>query len=218
MTKEQYVVIKTEELAQKGITYKPFHGGKRQKENSHNKKSKKQKKDVSEPKEVKEEPKEEDRIEKGLLLEIKNVPDTSIGDLKAYFARFGSVQFVDVDKISEQTAIIRFLTSATTDTAYAELSEKKMEIKGNILDGRIVTGEEEENYWKAHILPGLMKGRQRKNSRYSTRGGRGRGKFNNKRQKTKSKPPQTTDAPCTTPAPESSVSNQPAEKVKEPTE
>jgi len=220
MTKEQYVVIKTEELAKKGITYQAYQPyGKRQKENSSYKKSKKQKKEVVEP--VKEEPKDENKIEKGVLVEIENVPtDTSIGDLKAYFARFGNVQFVDVDKLAEhQMIIIRFLTPAATDATLSELSEKKMEIKGNILEGHLITGEEEENYWKAHILPSIIKGR-RKNMRHSTRG-RGRGK-SNKRQKTKSKPPQSTIAvPTTTPAPdtsESSVSNQPEEKGKDPTE
>jgi len=62
-----------------------------------------------------------------------------------------------MSKVEEQTIIVRFINNAATEAAYAEISEKKMDIKGNILDGRLITGEEEENYWKEHILPSLKK-------------------------------------------------------------
>jgi len=156
LTQAQYIAIKTEELAAQGIVLKPRF--KRSKEgSSNNNRNKKQKKgEESTPRHVKEEP--ESNIEKGLLIEIKNVPtDIPHAEFKAYFARFGNVQFVDMSKVAEQTIIVRFINNAATEAAYAEISEKKMDIKGNILDGRMITGEEEENYWKEHILPSLKK-------------------------------------------------------------
>jgi hypothetical protein len=60
-----------------------------------------------------------------------------------------------------------------------------MEIKGNILDGRILTGEEEVDYWKVNIFPIIFKKNNKKNPRQQNNRGRGRG---NKRQKTRTKP------------------------------
>jgi hypothetical protein len=100
----------------------------------------------------------EPTIEIGLLIEIKNVPsDITFTDLKAYFARFGQVQYVDTEKLSENQILVRFLQASATTAAFEEISAKKMEIKGNILDARQITGEEEEKYWKDKILPGLGK-------------------------------------------------------------
>jgi len=125
MTTEQYVAIKTEELAQKGIVYQP-RINKRSNESSNMKNPKKQKKE-----EPKSEPNPEDLIQKGMLIEVKNVPtDIPHSDFKAYFARFGNVQFVDVTKIAQQLITVRFIDCAATQAAYGEISEKKNGDKG----------------------------------------------------------------------------------------
>jgi len=60
-----------------------------------------------------------------------------------------------------------------------------MEINNNILEARIITGEEEEKYWKDEIIPQILKSQARiKNQRPKTQSNRKK----NKRQKTSSKP------------------------------
>jgi lupus La protein len=129
MTQEQYIQIKTEELAKLGITYqKP--GPKRQKEKSEKtsqRKFKRQKKDEIIKTPTTEPKKEEIIINKGLLIEVKNVPlGIPLTDLKAYFARFGTVQFIDLSKRDEhQLIMVRFSNPTETNLAYGEISEKK---------------------------------------------------------------------------------------------
>jgi len=117
MTQEQYIQIKTEELAKLGITYqKPvFKRPKERSENTKNYKKQKIEEEVKEP-----------QIVRGVLIEIKNVPQgIPLPDLKAYFARFGSVQFIDLSKIEQTIILVRFINPTETNSANAEISEKK---------------------------------------------------------------------------------------------
>jgi RNA recognition motif-containing protein len=165
-TQQDHYNRKAKEAAEKGKTYEPPYA------NQHKKQKEKKEK-------VEEKP-FEPTIEQGLLIEIKNVPaDTTFADLKAYFARFGQVQYVDTEKLSENQCLIRFLQASATTAAYEEISAKKMEIKGNILEARLITGDEEDKYWKEKIMPGLLS-KSNKNSN------RGRGGGKNKRKRAQS--------------------------------
>jgi len=186
MTQEQYYQIKSEELAKLGIVYKRPVFQKRQKEKSENtRNSKKQKKETPVVK-------QEIGIIKGVLVEVKNVPQgISLVDLKAYFARFGSVQFIDLSKIEQGIIIVRFTTPEETNVAFGEISEKKMEIKGNILDARMVTGEEEEKYWNEEIIPQFIRTQTKmRNQRQKVPSKKQK---KNKRQKTTSNPSDTKE-------------------------
>jgi len=167
-TQQDHYNRKAKEAAEKGKTYEPPYANPNKKQRV---------------KKVEEKP-AEPVIEKGLLIEIKNVPgDTTFTDLKAYFARFGQVQYVDTEKLSENQVLIRFLQASATTAAFEEISQKKMEIKGNILEARLLTEEEEEKYWKEKILPGLL----------TKNNNRGRGGGKNKRKRAQSNQNQNPD-------------------------
>jgi len=74
---------------------------------------------------------------------------------------------------------------------------KKLEIRGNVIEGRLLEGEEEQKYWNEEVLPrlensltrggrasGRARGRARGGKRDRSRsGGRGRGGDGAKRRK-----------------------------------
>jgi len=190
LTQEQYLQVKTEELAKLGITYqKP--APKRQKEKSENFNQRKKMKLNNREPEIKEEKKDEITITKGLLIEVKNVPlGIPLADLKAYFARFGTVQFIDLSKRDEhQIILVRFSNPTEATGANAEIGEKKMEINGNILESRLVTGEEEDKYWTEEIIP-LMKNKSKMNKNQ-------RPKFQSQKKKNKRQRPNSSRKPDT---------------------
>jgi len=58
---------------------------------------------------------------------VKGVPaDTSINDIKAYFAKFGRVRYADTINPEEQTVIIRFAEPSAAQIALTEIGEKKI--------------------------------------------------------------------------------------------
>jgi len=100
-------------------------------------------------------------------MEVSNVPsDTSHTDIKAHFAKFGKVRYVDFNR-DKNNAIIRFYDPEPPKIAVVEIAEKKMEILGNVIEGKLLEGEEEKKYWDEQIIPRISSGNQR---------GRGRGK------------------------------------------
>jgi len=110
----------------------------------------------------------------GVLLEAKNIPkEVSTMDLKAYFSRFGTVRFADFSKPETLTAIVRFDSPDHVQIALIEIGEKKLSIQSNVIEGRLIEGEEEEKYWKDNIIS--RSGIRNKNNKFSGRG-RGRGR------------------------------------------
>jgi len=92
-------------------------------------------------------------------------------DLKAHFAKFGKVRYVDCSK-EKQSAIVRFYEPEPSKIALAEIAEKKLEIQGNVIEGRLLEGEEEKKYWDEQVIPRIPRG----GGRFGKRGrGRGRG-------------------------------------------
>jgi len=136
-------------------------------------------------------------MQPGFLIEAKNIPsDTSTTDIKAYFAKFGKVRHSDFSKPNEQKAIIRFFEAEHAKIAIDEMAEKKLEIRGNVIEGRLLEGEEEQKYWNEQIIPrlenalarggragGRARGGKRDRSRGGGRGRRGRGGDGAKRRK-----------------------------------
>jgi len=117
------------------------------------------------------------------LLEVKNVPDgIDIYDLKAHFSKFGKPKFIDT---TEKDAItVRFYEMDHVDVAYNEIKDTKFEIRGNLIEARIIEKEEAEQYWNDKIKPQINKsvggrgGRgqfKRGRGRSRGRGGRGKG-------------------------------------------
>jgi len=104
-----------------------------------------------------------DFFKAGLLIEATNIPpETSHIDVKALFAKFGKVRYVDFNK-EKNNAIIRFFDPEPSKIAVAEMAEKKLEFGGNVIEGKLLEGEEEKKYWDEQILPRIS----------SSRGGRG---------------------------------------------
>jgi len=97
------------------------------------------------------------------LIEVTNIPpETSHIDVKALFAKFGKVRYVDFNK-EKNNAIIRFFDPEGPEIAVTEMAEKKLEFGGNVIEGKLLEGEEEKKYWDEQILPRIS----------SSRGGRG---------------------------------------------
>jgi len=63
----------------------------------------------------------------------------------------------------KNNAIIRFFDPEPSKIAVAEMAEKKLEFGGNVIEGKLLEGEEEKKYWDEQILPRIS----------SSRGGRG---------------------------------------------
>jgi len=106
-------------------------------------------------------------------MEAKNIPaGTSHFDVKAYFAKFGKVRYVDFK--NDQSAIVRFYDPEPAKIAVLEIAEKKSEIRGNVIEGRLLEGEEEKKYWDEEILPHMQR-ESSKRGRGGGRGQRGRG-------------------------------------------
>jgi len=118
------------------------------------------------------------------LIEVTNIPpETSHIDVKALFAKFGKVRYVDFNK-EKNNAIIRFFDPEPSKIAVAEMAEKKLEFGGNVIEGKLVEGEEEKKYWDEQILPRISGSRGGRGGRRG--GGRvGKGGRAAKRRKTK---------------------------------
>lgn len=114
----------------------------------------------------------------GAILHVKNIPgDSSRESLKELFDNYGKVKYSDFSK-GQDEAFIRF----SEENKAKEILEtiKDLKIKENVLELRVLEGEEEENYWK-EIIRRLSESRNK-----SYKGGRkaknGRkGGFKNKR-------------------------------------
>jgi len=196
---EEYIKEKTAALAAKGIVYKPF---KRQLSEKHEntRKNKKQRNDTPAEPAI--------EIVKGVLLETNNVPvGLSVTDLKAYFARYGNVQFIDNSKERENIVIIRFADAKACSEAYGEISEKKFQIKGNVIDGRLLSEEAEDKYWKESIIPSMEARKARFQNRKREKNSSSK---SNKRQKNQSrrKPDQSKPEEPTPEAPEKETNNE----------
>ncbi|VDM97920.1 unnamed protein product [Thelazia callipaeda] len=122
---------------------------------------------------------------KGLVLSVENIPknDCDLSKIKEFFKQFGDVQYVVYEK-GDEKAQIRFRGEENgADIAWKAAIEKgedgKVIFDGNELEGRVLDGEEEEEYWnnfskkkadkQARIVKNRREGRGRKNR------GRGRG-------------------------------------------
>jgi len=130
-----------------------------------------------------EENKEEFRYAKDLLVRVTDLKEgTSREHFKEFFAAIGTnVAYVDFSR-GEPTAVIRLNDDSPLKATDATQKAKESAVElggkpGKDLTYAVVTGEEEEKYWKElKSKHDQLKGRgQKRKGRDGGRGGRGRG-------------------------------------------
>lgn len=109
-------------------------------------KKEQQKKDKIKQKQEAEEAFLKEKLTLGAILHVKNIPEDSTREsLKELFDNYGKVKYSDYSK-GQTEAFIRF----SEENKAKEVLEtvKELKIKDQLLELRVVEGEEEENYWK----------------------------------------------------------------------
>jgi len=86
-------------------------------------------------------------------------------NLKAAFAEFGKVLFVD-QRDETGNCVLRFGDSEEVKSAHKAIMEDKKKIREKELNVEIIVGEEEQKYWEDNIMgKPLKKKRFNKNNR-----------------------------------------------------
>eukprot|EP00056_Hartaetosiga_gracilis_P005254 m.82805 g.82805 ORF g.82805 m.82805 type:complete len:167 (+) comp12102_c0_seq4:545-1045(+) len=120
-------------------------------------------------------------IEKGCVLQFTGASEEcSREDLKAAFEEFGDIAWVDFSR-GEPSGHIRFRQSGCAEKAAAAFAESKKEVVGNVLELKVLEGEDELDYWIATERERAA-ARNKKRDFSKRRGGRGR-QFRNKKAK-----------------------------------
>ena len=108
----------------------------------------------------------------GAILHVKNVPgDASRESLKELFDNHAKVKYVDFNK-GQTEGFVRFSEENAAKQVLEKIGEIKL--KESVLEGRVVEGEEEQNYWK-EIIRRLSESRSKSKGNFKNRG-RGRPK------------------------------------------
>jgi len=147
----EYQQMKKEEMKKKrgDKKRKSEDGDDDSKDGEQNKKQKGGKKE-----EGKEE-KSESNMPKGVLISLKEIgPDVTREIIKEVFGEFGTVAWVDFQR-NDTEGLIRFEDAEITKKA----AESKKELGGKVPVMRILTGDEEDAYWKKMKADRIKKGK-----------------------------------------------------------
>jgi len=103
----------------------------------------------------------------GVLVWLSNVPleQDRVG-IKEYFSKFGEVRYVD----SREKIVVRFKEPDGAKSCLAAIEAKTATLGDIVVEGELVTGEEEEKYWTEHILPYQQKKNNNNNRKDNRRG------------------------------------------------
>eukprot|EP01118_Nematostelium_gracile_P017148 TRINITY_DN723_c0_g4_i1.p1 TRINITY_DN723_c0_g4~~TRINITY_DN723_c0_g4_i1.p1 ORF type:complete len:326 (-),score=148.66 TRINITY_DN723_c0_g4_i1:58-1035(-) len=125
---------------------------------------------------AKKQKKEEKPLEytKECVIQFKGVPDTTDREtIKSALENIAKIQFIDF-KRGTTSGYIRFTDAEETKKAFKALVEDKLAIGGNVTESAMLTGEDEEKYFKQ-----IADNKKKKHG--GGRGGRGRGRGGRKR-------------------------------------
>lgn len=112
--------------------------------------------------------------ERGLIVKLTAYGQPSLDELKTKFNEFGVVKFVDVPRSEEEDAsakpcYVRFAEADKAKAALDAITAKSVTFGEVTVDGVLLEGDDEEEYWVKNII----NGRPNKDKRGGGRGGRG---------------------------------------------
>lgn len=95
-------------------------------------------------------------IVKGVLIKVNNTPFEGVEaiDIRKFFTElYGNVKFVDTNSAKESNHIyVRFSDLESAEKAIKALQAKECKYNDKEVEGHLVEGEEEENYWNEKVL------------------------------------------------------------------
>lgn len=115
--------------------------------------------------------------ERGLIVKLTKYGTPTLDELKAKFGEYGFVKFVDNPQAgdADKPCFVRFAEADKANAALAAVEAKAVQFGDVTVEGTLLTGDDEEEYWVKNIINAKPKGDGRRGGGRGGRRGGGRG-------------------------------------------
>jgi lupus La protein len=112
----------------------------------------------------------------GCIVKVSGLPTEgcSLDNLRILFKEYGDLKFIEWNE-GDVTAVCRYANSESATTALSTLEKAECKLNETVLEGKLIEGDEETEYWKRYAESSKEAAKRQKTQKSGRGGGRGRG-------------------------------------------